>query len=451
MVYFAKYAAGELPQSALKSFIKQAQFERSQGKEPDGKKMWYRVDKEGRGRSGASIEVVATSKEEALEKAASNWSVRLSSLTSADAYPIRAYEVPKLGPSNPDGDYIISKFRSDGPNWTMYRFNAETWNKAEWVLKDWLTANNITDAAEIRKYTIRTDPTKAYGQPEGSSAAQSTQRYEIYNKQTGNAVEDAEGITNNRDALVRLQDYIEHGPHALQRGQATDMFGIRRVGGAPVEPNTNQGQSSRFEIYRISDGRAVEYNGQPLQVNATDLDDADERARQIIAAANLGAPQLFGVRSVLSAPISGSTLDLQRQRNDAQQGRAQTSPTGQWKIIDGLNREVYRFRSADNTRTKANELAAQWARENNFDGNYQVEPAGENDSNTQSIHQQTPQQGGTFTGIWKLVDGTGRELHRISGVGNNRDDAYRAVVPWIRNNGHDHTEGLRMVPVMDNE
>lgn len=312
MVYFAKYAAGELPQSALKSFIKQAQFERSQGKEPDGKKMWYRVDKEGRGRSGASIEVVASSKEEALEKAASNWSVRLSSLTAADAYPIRAYEETK-------------------------------------------------------------------------------QRYEIYNKQTGNAVEDAPSrVANDAQALEHLQDYISMGPHGLQRGQATNMFGIRKAGGAPVEPN-------------------------------------------------------------LSAPIPGSTLDLQRQRNDAQQGRAQTSETGQWKIVDGLNREVFRFSSADNTRAKANELAALWARENNFDGNYQVEPVGHNDPESQSIRPRTPQQGGNFTGIWKLVDGTGRELYRLSGVGNNADDAYRAAVPWIRNNGHDRTEGLRMVPVMDNE
>ncbi len=459
MVYFAKYAAGELPQSALKSFIKQAQFERSQGKEPDGKKMWYRVDKEGRGQSGASIEVVATSKEEALEKAASEWSVRLSSLTSADAYPIRAYEEPKLGQSNPNGKYVISKFRSDGPNWTVYRFDAETWNKAEWVLKDWLTANNITDATEIRKYTIRFDPTKAYGQPEGSSAAsaaQSTQRYEIYNKQTGNAVEDAPSrVTNDEQALEHLEDYIAMGPHGLQQGQARNMFGIRTTGGLGV----------------------------------------------------VG----------LDMPIA--------------QGRAQTSETGQWKIVDGLNREVFRFSSADNTRAKANELAALWARENNFDGNYQVEPVGHNDtapqqqttpirgstqdlqqqrsqggfsgawkvmigghemyrfsgignsqsdanrvaaqwardngygrhaemgeievvpvmhndSEPQSTQQQTPQQGGR---IWKLVDGTGRELHRFSGIGTREEDAYRAIVPWIRNNGHDHTEGLRLVPVMDNE
>jgi hypothetical protein len=60
----------------------------------------------------------------------------------------------------------------------------------------------------------------------------------------------------------------------------------------------------------------------------------------------------------------------------------------------------------------------------------------------------TPQEGGRFTGIWNLVDGTGRVLHRLAGVGTREEDAYRAAVPWIRNNGHDRTDGLRMVPVM---
>ena len=228
LAYFAKYAAGELPQSALKSFIKQAQFERSQGKEPNGKKMWYRVDKEGRGRSGASIEVVATSKEEALEKAASEWMLRLSSLTAADAYPVRKFEEP----------------------------------------------------------------------------SQPTQ-----------------------------------------------------------QPST--GSQSRYEIYRISDGRTVEYNGQPLYVNARNPEDAEERARQVIAAANLGAPQLFDVRSALQAPgqstprpIPGVT-DIEPDISTS--SPSQGSFTGTWKVtVDG--EEVYRFSGIGNNQMDANRIGREWAR-----------------------------------------------------------------------------------------
>ena len=159
--YFTKYAAGELPKAALRSFVKQAQLERKlKADKEGGKKYWYRVDKEGRGRSGASVEVVATSKEEALEKAASEWNTRLGALTQADAYPVRKFEEPA----------------------------------------------------------------------EPAEPANGTPRYEIFNLNTGNSVEDAEGITNDRDALIRLNDYLDHGPHPLTRQEARNTYGIRRVG-----------------------------------------------------------------------------------------------------------------------------------------------------------------------------------------------------------------------------
>jgi hypothetical protein len=215
-----------------------------------------------------------------------------------------------------------------------------------------------------------------------------TPKYEIYNKQTGNPVETADGITNDAEALIRLNDYIEHGPHTLNRQQATAVFGIRTTSGVEI----------------------------------VDID------------------------IPMAAP------------------RAATSPTGQWKIVDGLNREVYRFRPAENTRAKANELAALWARENNFDGNYQVDPAEDTAQSTTPDQQQgglvdvvpgsttdlqrqraTP---GTFTGAWQILDADGNELHRFSGIGNVQSDANRLAVQWMRNNGYDHGTDISVVPIM---
>jgi hypothetical protein len=205
----------------------------------------------------------------------------------------------------------------------------------------------------------------------GDVPAEQTPKYEIYNKQTGNSVEPADGITNDADALVRLNDYIEHGPHALQRGQATAMFGIRTTSGVEI----------------------------------VDID----------------------------IPMA--------------QGRAATSPTGQWKIVDGLNRELYRFRPAENTRAKANELASLWARENNFDGNYQVEPAEEAQSGSTTDLQQQRTAPGTFTGAWRVVDSdTGQELYRFSGVGNSQADANRVAAEWMRQ--HNRDGNFEVVPVM---
>jgi hypothetical protein len=295
--YFTKYAAGELPKAALRSFVKQAQLERKiKSDKEQGKKYWWRVDKEGQGRSGASLEVVATSKEEALEKAASEWNIRLGALTQADAYPIRKFEEP----------------------------------------------------------------------------ASNTPRYEIFNLNTNNSVEDAEGITNDRDALIRLNDYLQHGPHRLSADQARNTFGIRRVGDSepilaqPISRGGNEPQS-RFEIYRISDGRSLTRRGEPLQIVANGVEGAERQMIEIIRSLDFGAPELFAVRSVIEPPAQpGSTTDIQQQR------AAGGAFTGAWKVLaDG--REVYRFSGVGNQQSDANRVAIQWLRNNGYDQSTEVE------------------------------------------------------------------------------
>jgi hypothetical protein len=74
--YFSKYVAGEMPKAALKSFIKQAQLERSIKRQtaPTGEKYWWLVAKEGlNADNGSQVEVVAATEQEALNKAAREW------------------------------------------------------------------------------------------------------------------------------------------------------------------------------------------------------------------------------------------------------------------------------------------------------------------------------------------------------------------------------------------
>jgi hypothetical protein len=383
--FFTNYAAGlGMPTAALKSFVKQAQLERNLEKNAGttGEKYWWNVRNHG---SNAGIEVVATSKEEAIEKA-----------IGADGYP------------------------------------------------SWANTRSSLVAKPLRPYV------------------EEEISYEIFNLNTNRSIEPADGITNDADALIRLNDYIEHGPHRLQRGQARDMFGIRRVGDS--EPIL----------------------AQPIR-------------------ATIGQPQPAG--SV---------------------GRAATSPTGQWKIIDGLGRQLSVFRPYANTRAAANELAAVWATENNFDGNYQVEPADDQTVTPTPVHtrldrpfvwkvigagnspyqsqgtevvaasefeamqkarqqwnlnvggrteeeffstngwratpirpapvtgsttdlQQQRQTPGTFTGAWQVLDAdTGQELYRFSGVGNVQADANRVAADWLRRNGPEDADmtQIEVVPIM---
>jgi hypothetical protein len=286
--YFAKYAAGELPKAALRSFVKQAQIERKVKADNEvGKKYWYRVDKEGRGRSGASIEVVATSKQEALEKAASEWNVPLN-LTTAAVYPVRKYEEPE----------------NNGP------------------------------------------------------------RYEIFNLNTNRKVEDAEGITNDREALIRLNDYLEHGPHRLSRQEARNTYGIRRVGDSePIlaEPiRATSGETQDYKLYRTAD-QSIVYTFQ-----ATSVEEAREKAQAWLLDQGIDRRGYGLSRMDQPAPAPGSTSDIQQQR------AIPGTFTGAWKVMaDG--REVYRFSGVGNAQRDANRVAIQWLRDNGYDQGTDVE------------------------------------------------------------------------------
>jgi hypothetical protein len=91
--YFADYVAGKIPRAALRSFVKQAQLQRKEKRgETSGEKMWWRVSNPGN--SYASVEVVATSREEAIEKALGDdgypsWA---NTRQSVVAEPVRPYE-----------------------------------------------------------------------------------------------------------------------------------------------------------------------------------------------------------------------------------------------------------------------------------------------------------------------------------------------------------------------
>jgi len=456
MVYFARYAAGELPQAALKSFIKQAQFERSIGKEPGGKKMWYRVDKEGRGKIGLSIEVVATSKEQALEKAASSWNQKLSALSFAAAYPVRPYDDNADNWEVYDGNTgnTLGTFKSADADGTMDNYDATS---ADY--RSWRYANGISNTSSVNLYRRpRFDKN----------------RYELFNLDRNRRLSSPVPIdvTTDEQALTFLDDYINHGPHELQPGQAKRMFGIRRWGDSVAEP-------------------------------------------------------------ILATPIRATSGEPQPAGSV---GQGVTSPTGQWKVVDGLGRELHRFSPTPNTQARANELGELYGR--GLNGNYSVLPVGRSDiqdiepdlelarrpgprtdrpfvwkvQGTNSGYQRagvevvaysefeamqkarrrwnlntsgqteeeyfrnngwiatpvgpaeesTPTPGSTtdlqqqraqggFTGAWKILDtDTGQELHRFSGIGNSQADANRVAADWLRQNAPEDSNmtQIEVVPIM---
>jgi hypothetical protein len=283
--YFAKYAAGELPKAALRSFVQQAQLERKVKADREvGKKYWWRVTRPG---FGASAEVVATSKAEAIEKG-----------------------------------------KKEYPDW-----------------------KNSTD--------MEAKPVRKFEEPENDKP-----KYEIFNLDTNRKVEDAEGITNDREALIRLNDYLEHGPHRFPARQARDLFGIRRVGDSePIlaEPiRATGGETQDYKLYRTAD-QSIVYTFQ-----ATSVEEAREKAQAWLLDQGIDRRGYGLSRMDQPAPAPGSTSDIQQQR------AIPGTFTGAWKVLaDG--REVYRFSGVGNAQRDANRVAIQWLRDNGYDQGTDIE------------------------------------------------------------------------------
>jgi hypothetical protein len=287
--YFAKYAAGELPKAALRSFVQQAQLERKVKADREvGKKYWWRVTRPG---FGASAEVVATSKAEAIEKG-----------------------------------------KKEYPDW-----------------------KNSTD--------MEAKPVRKFEEPENDKP-----KYEIFNLDTNRKVEDAEGITNDREALIRLNDYLEHGPHRFPARQARDLFGIRRVGDSepilaePIRATTNEpsGETQDYKLYRTAD-QSIVYTFQ-----ATSVEEAREKAQAWLLDQGIDRRGYGLSRMDQPAPAPGSTSSIQQQR------AIPGTFTGAWKVMaDG--REVHRFSGIGNVQRDANRVAIQWLRDNGYDQGTDIE------------------------------------------------------------------------------
>jgi hypothetical protein len=159
--YFARFSAGELPKSALASFVRQAQLQRKLKKGPTGKESyWWNVQWDANRR----MEVVAKTAEVAKQVAAEEWNVPVEQLASAEVTPLRPYQEPGpvkaavgapqalrpnvgtqtdmenrlgWGSQTADANYEIINRANMQP---VFRFIANTPQEAQRKYADWLAA-----------------------------------------------------------------------------------------------------------------------------------------------------------------------------------------------------------------------------------------------------------------------------------------------------------------------
>jgi hypothetical protein len=315
--YFARYAAGELPKAALKSFIRQIQTKRQVSKEkPDsGKLYWWRVSKEGRGAANtAVIEVVADSENSAKIKAAREWGIPTlaSTINVMSADPIRPYEeTPQQTPSRDQeftgtwevvtrlGNEVVYTFSGIGNEVAVAQRRAENWAEATGfddpiyvrpVMRPRMVAGSTQDRTSQRGQMPRHEPDDG--------------NWEIYSLSTNNSV--YRFVANTEEEAVRAfniwQDTIRN-PNVSRQG-----FNLRAV--QPGEPSQTT------------------YNPQQ--------------------------------------PVPGSTEYLNREL--AAQGTA-SLPEGnvRWRILDFDDNEVHSFVHRTVQR-EANAYALQWLRQNGMLG-----------------------------------------------------------------------------------
>lgn len=309
IAYFAQYASGQLPKQALKSFIRQAQLQRKVDKDPTGgQKYWWSV-----GRPGyfASVEVVATSKEEAIEKGLveyPDWrnaqDITAKPIRPYDDSPVRARigepepigqrSSPSLNdrPSNPDGNYVIVDMANETV--PVYRFMAANDEDALEVLRQWIQAH----PGQIY-WTYKFDPDQRRGQPgpEDNNTSQS-------------------GVA----------------------GGQTDM-----------ENRLGWGSQSADANYEIVDRRT----NRPVFL--------------FIANTETEAWRKYGDWLAASGyPEDTEDYGWRRRGDRGQQARSGGEQserggfTGQWRILDANGDEVHRFGGVGNSQADANRIALRW-------------------------------------------------------------------------------------------
>lgn len=396
--YFAKYAAGELPKQALKSFVRQAQLERKIKKDPTGgQKYWWSV-----GRPGyfASVEVVASSKEEAIEKGKREYP-DWANARDMTAKPLRPYQEPTPRtqtqqsngptlngrPSNPLGGWVIVP--ENDRQTVVYRFNAAGYDDATIVRRQWAQEH------PGRVWIVQRDDNRTLGQP--STGYRNTwSQTDIENRLGwGSQEADANYEVVDRSTMTTVFKFIANTPQEAERkyGQFLDLIGF---------PHDTEN---------------------------------------------------YGWREIA---LPGSTIDLQRQRADqsAQDAVARTQEGSvQWRILVG-GEEVHRFwNRAD--QGEANTAARQWILDQIRRG--LLSPA--EGADVEVVPVQSGQQSNSPRNLdnrelegWSVRLSNGREVTQIRGIGNNPGDANRIAADWLRQNGYGVSgEGFQVTPIWSSE
>ena len=322
--YFAKFAAGELPKSALKSFVRQAQLERKVKKQPGptGKKYWWRVGRPG---YGASVEVVATSKEEAIA--------------------LGKKEYPEWDYSNDMTADVLRPYEEDAGNLQWYNVRDASGYTASFQARN---TNAAMQAAREQFPGRFPNVTDVVLNDRANDWQRQNSQYEMVNSDTGE-VALAFQASGDGEAMERAEQYRQTHTDAhyrVRRAPLAASLAARLPAGMPT-PQATFVEPSQSDLGPTGPG--------PWEV-------ANRNNNQVY----YNPPS----RNPIEAESQSRTWLRQNGHNEAdfevrtREGAGDVF-TGTWKVMNvDTGEELYRFGGAGNVQSDANRIALEWIRSN---------------------------------------------------------------------------------------
>ena len=313
--YFARYAAGELPQSALKAFVRNIQGKRKADKLALGAKdimlVWKVIGSQDSPYQSQGIEVTALDELGAFKEAIKQWSLNLGGQSIQDYVQSRNWKAQPLRAATSD-DMNASSDK-------MYRVWVEGQSQGVWVraMSDFQAKRLAMQRHAEMFANAATDDIQAAHDPNYTQGE--TPPTTTYQGRSGDPT-----------------------PAGAISGSTVDIQ-RRRQGAAQMPPIDFDGN---YEVYRTESGRTV-YRFQADGV--PEAYDMLQRWREFMMDPSLD-PRQFNVRAV-----------AQPQQEQLPPGNVR------WRILDFDDDEVHSFVHRTVQR-EANAYAIQWLRQNNMLG-----------------------------------------------------------------------------------
>jgi hypothetical protein len=313
--YFARYAAGELPQSALKAFVRNIQGKRKANKLALGAKdimlVWKVIGSQDSPYQSQGIEVTALDELGAFKEAIKQWSLNLGSQSIQDYVQSRNWKAQPLRAATSD-DMNASSDK-------MYRVWVEGQSQGVWVraMSDFQAKRLAMQRHAEMFANAATDDIRAAHDPNYTQGE--TPPTTTYQGRSGDPT-----------------------PAGAIPGSTVDIQ-RRRQGAAQMPPIDFDGN---YEVYRVESGRTV-YRFQADGV--PEAYDMLQRWREFMMEPSLN-PREFNVRAV-ARPQTDST---------PAQGTGSLPPgNARWLVLDRDDNEVYSFINTT-AQSDANQYARDW-------------------------------------------------------------------------------------------